>query len=161
MWKLACCGGGYLQILSRSGYDKREGAVWLHSIPVIYNCPQKLVLKRKNSQIHLSASPVIEEGNLVVYASKSCLQKKEVYLSPQICKETISLRENKSPELCSPSLLSGAEIRWHFSDTVCVLSDLLPDAVVWCCPASCRGRLCQQWAHGLLIPVRSLEWNYL
>lgn len=41
MWKLACCGGSYLQILGRSGYDKWEWAVWMHSIPVICNHPQK------------------------------------------------------------------------------------------------------------------------
>lgn len=103
----------------------------MHSVPVIYNHPQKLVLKRKNSQIRLSASPVTEEGEPCCLCLEElfAVKKKTVYLSPQICKETVSLTENKSLELGRPSLLSGAEIQWHFSKTVCALSDLL--LVLW------------------------------
>lgn len=79
----------------------------MDSIPVIYNCPQKIVLKRKNSQIHLSASPVIEEENLVAYASKSYLQKKKSLCLPRFVKKPFHLKRTNHQSLADPPCSLG------------------------------------------------------
>lgn len=102
MWKLACCGGGYLQILGRSGYDKWEWALSVHSIPVIYSYLQKVVLKRKNSQIHLSVSPVIEEGEPCCLYLEDLFVEKKVFLPRFVRKLFHSQRTNHQSSANSP-----------------------------------------------------------
>lgn len=156
MWKLACCGGSYLQILDRSGYDKWGWDVGMHSVPVIYNHPQKLVLKRKNSKIRLSASPVTEEGEPCCLCLEElfAVKKKLFICLPRFVKKQFHLqRTNHSSFADPPSSLvlrsSGISARLR----VPCLTFCLCCGLVLSCFLS--GRLCQQWAQGLLIPIRS------
>lgn len=68
-----------------------------------------------NSQIRHSASAVTEEGEPCWLHREELAEKRQVYLSPRICKEIISIAENKSQESRRLSLLSQAEIHCHCS----------------------------------------------
>lgn len=153
MWKLACCVGSYLQMLGRSGYDKWGWAVGMRSVPVIYNHPQKLVLKRKNSQIRLSASPVTEEGGALLPMPWRAVCSKKTVCLPRFVKKQFHLqRTNHSSSADPPSSLvlrsSGISARLYVP---CLTSCLYCGLVLSC---FLSGRLCQQWAHALLIPIR-------
>lgn len=159
MWKLACCGGSYLQILGRSGYGKWEWAVWMHSIPVICNWPQKLVLERKNSQIHLSALPVIEEGEPCCLCFEELFVEKKVCL-PRFVKKQFHLQRRNHQSIADPPSSLGLRSS-GISVRLCVpLSDLLLlwfSAVLLLVRGDCVSRELMdcwyQWDH--------LEWNYL
>lgn len=90
---------------------------------------KKVVLKRKNSQIHLSVSPVIEEGEPCCLYLEDLFVEKKVFL-PRFVRKLFHLQRTNHQSSANSPFLSGAEIQWHFSETVCALSDLPHDAVI-------------------------------
>lgn len=72
------------------------------TVPIIYYYPQKWVLERKSSQSHHSASVVIAKREPCSLCPEKLAVEKQVDLSLRICKETISLTKDKSPETLPP-----------------------------------------------------------
>lgn len=100
----------------------------MHSICVIHNRPQKLALERKNSQIHLSASPVIEEEQpCCPCLEEPFAEKKKFICLPRFVKKQFHI-ERTSHQISAdpPSSLglrsSSILVRLKFQHAPCVTS---------------------------------------